>query len=1154
LTKVLLRIDIKYHFVLGAAMRGGGKRGQAVWYDGFWPSSNPAFHWKPETALQGRLPGLNENFESTAIANALTGIGPLSDQAGFRLPGEGLYGHDDGLLRGAILPSAEPGSDGASANAASNRPSVTVMGVSRSPGGAPVRPFSQVFVSDGYEAQDQSNLQLTIIALFGANIDIRNPPPGVRATMTTNTSGDPRYHLFGTETALNAYLDTLVLDLPDSTTSTTYLFSFEISDADPTPIPGTGPDNGILRVHRVPTNNAPNVSGENAVVPYFGITVKPFGGIAVSDGDTAWGDEQVVLTIYFHETWGTINAVETTGVTTGLGRSSDGYLHYSFTGTEAALNAYLDNLEFTLVTPFGASLAFYVRDSGNQTSITGNVTVLVTPAANPCPPSVDASGTTTSAGGAPVAPFGKVDVSDGDTDNREPVTLTISFAEGKGTISTSNLPVGVTATGPHVNGGTRSYTFTGTEGALNTFLNTLMFDPMDAAGRTTFSFSVTDVGHTTPTLGTGTVTVETTNAAPSVAASGTAISAEGVAVKPFGGVVVSDGDAPALELVSLTVSFEEGKGTISTSNLPAGVTATGPHVDGTVRSYTFRGTESALNAFLDDLTFDPTDVAGTTIFSFAVTDVGHTTPTPGVGDVTVTTTISPVNRPPIIDVPDEQAVTQTTNRAAPVSPFAIVTVADPDTNDTLTLKITFDTDKGHLEGTDVEGEENSGRIQYTFVRTASQLNTILDSLTFRPTPPAGAAEGTIIETLFVITLTDENEMVENDEVIVATMITPPDRNNQAPAVDVADDKAVTYAMDTGPAVFALRGVTFADDENDDLTVEISFKDADGVLQSVSDTSILREDGTRVHMFTGKAAAINAALQKATFDPTNRFDPGAPVMTQFTIKVKDVDHDFVSNHEVRVVTTIEDKTPVNNAPTDISLSTRSVYELSRNGTLVGVLGTADTAGDEHAYSIVDGDGRFKIVGNQLQVANGLKLDTEQMPVHLVRIRTTDKGGKTFEKAFNVSILDVKREKTSGSKDNDYFRTGQGSDNLAGGAGNDTLDGGAGHDVMTGGKGKDFFVFRAPLKKNVDKIDFYAKDDTIYLDDLVFKKLGKASFNKPVKLNKKFFLLGEAKDKDDYIGYKDKKFLYDPDGNGALAPIVFATTNKSGTVTEKDFMII
>jgi Ca2+-binding RTX toxin-like protein len=271
-------------------------------------------------------------------------------------------------------------------------------------------------------------------------------------------------------------------------------------------------------------------------------------------------------------------------------------------------------------------------------------------------------------------------------------------------------------------------------------------------------------------------------------------------------------------------------------------------------------------------------------------------------------------------------------------------------------------------------------------------------------------------------------------------------------------------------------------------------------------------------------------------------------------VKDQTSDFIGNDEIKVVTTITDKTPANAAPTNLSLSTQSIYELSGNGTVVGVLGTTDTAGDEHTYSIVDGDGRFKIVGNQLQVAEGFRLDTEQMPVHLVRIKTTDKGGKTFEKTFNISVLDVTPETTSGSSGHDHFRGGLGKDKLSGGAGNDTLDGGAGNDILTGSKGKDIFAFSTPLKKNVDKIDFYAKDDTIYLDDAIFKKLGKGSFDKPLKLNKKFFFLGEAKDKNDYIGYKDKKFLYDPDGSGSIAPIVFATTSKSGSVTEKDFMII
>jgi hypothetical protein len=269
-------------------MSVGGKRGQAVWYDGLSPISNTEFHWEPHVALQGCLPGPFDKFESAATASHLTGSGPAD---------QGFYGRDDGLIRSATLPLAEPATGTESAYAGAIKPSVTVMGVSRSPGGAPVKPFSQVFVSDGYAAQDQSNLHLTIYGLFGANIDIERPPLGVTVSKTTNQVGDPQYHLSGTESALNSYLDTLVLDLPDNTTSADYFFRFEISDSEPTPIEG----NKLLHVYREPTNNAPSmasVDGEkDIVVPYFGTPTKPFGGISVSDGDTAWDDEQVTVTI-----------------------------------------------------------------------------------------------------------------------------------------------------------------------------------------------------------------------------------------------------------------------------------------------------------------------------------------------------------------------------------------------------------------------------------------------------------------------------------------------------------------------------------------------------------------------------------------------------------------------------------------------------------------------------------------------------------------------------------------------------------------------------------------------------------------------------------------------------------------------------------------
>ena len=74
------------------------------------------------------------------------------------------------------------------------------------------------------------------------------------------------------------------------------------------------------------------------------------------------------------------------------------------------------------------------------------------------------------------------------------------------------------------------------------------------------------------------------------------------------------------------------------------------------------------------------------------------------------------------------------------------------------------------------------------------------------------------------------------------------------------------------------------------------------------------------------------------------------------------------------------------------------------------------------------------------------------------------------------------------------------------GNDKIYGKLGNDVLTGGEGKDIFVFDTkPNKKtNLDRIsDFNVKDDTLWIDNSLLKKLGKGTALKPVKLNKKFF---------------------------------------------------
>ncbi len=67
-----------------------------------------------------------------------------------------------------------------------------------------------------------------------------------------------------------------------------------------------------------------------------------------------------------------------------------------------------------------------------------------------------------------------------------------------------------------------------------------------------------------------------------------------------------------------------------------------------------------------------------------------------------------------------------------------------------------------------------------------------------------------------------------------------------------------------------------------------------------------------------------------------------------------------------------------------------------------------------------------------------------------------------------------------------------------------------------------MFNTKLNKktNLDKIvDFNVKDDSIWLDNAIFKKLGKkGSELSPAKLSKAFFTVGDkAKDGNDYLVY-------------------------------------
>ncbi|QFU15727.1 calcium-binding protein [Microvirga thermotolerans] len=140
-------------------------------------------------------------------------------------------------------------------------------------------------------------------------------------------------------------------------------------------------------------------------------------------------------------------------------------------------------------------------------------------------------------------------------------------------------------------------------------------------------------------------------------------------------------------------------------------------------------------------------------------------------------------------------------------------------------------------------------------------------------------------------------------------------------------------------------------------------------------------------------------------------------------------------------------------------------------------------------------------------------------------------------------------------NDYLDGGAGNDRMTGGLGNDTLAGGLGKDVLTGGAGADVFVFNAVVAKtkntNIDRIvDFRPVDDTVHLENAVFRKL------KAGTLKKDAFHIGtKAHDASDRIVYNktNGKLYYDEDGSGAKQAIHFATLSAKLKLAANDFFV-
>ncbi|MET0530565.1 MAG: cadherin domain-containing protein, partial [Microvirga sp.] len=94
-----------------------------------------------------------------------------------------------------------------------------------------------------------------------------------------------------------------------------------------------------------------------------------------------------------------------------------------------------------------------------------------------------------------------------------------------------------------------------------------------------------------------------------------------------------------------------------------------------------------------------------------------------------------------------------------------------------------------------------------------------------------------------------------------------------------------------------------------------------------------------------------------------------------------------------------------APTDVTLSRTSVNE-DVTGLIATLTGVDPNAGDTFTFALAeDASGKFVIVGNELRLKSGEKLDYETATSHIIKITVTDQTGLSVTKSVTINVGDV-----------------------------------------------------------------------------------------------------------------------------------------------------
>lgn len=226
-------------------------------------------------------------------------------------------------------------------------------------------------------------------------------------------------------------------------------------------------------------------------------------------------------------------------------------------------------------------------------------------------------------------------------------------------------------------------------------------------------------------------------------------------------------------------------------------------------------------------------------------------------------------------------------------------------------------------------------------------------------------------------------------------------NSPSDAIDSDGDGLSDYyeARNTAPTNITLSATTV----NENNT-------AGAAIVDITATDVNIGEAFTYSLVSGTGDTDNASftIDGSSLRAVNSFD--FETRTTYSLRLRVTDKGGLSFEKEFVITVAD----VNEAPTALALSNASVLENAASGTAVGTLaGTDADAGDTHTYTLVSGTGStdnasFTITGTTLSTAAVFNFEAKNS--YAVRVRVTDAGGLSFERAFTISVTDVNEAPT------------------------------------------------------------------------------------------------------------------------------------------------